>query len=76
MCLSYAMKINDKDAKSFQIHIIIHITVLVNEQGISIHWKLNCLHNRFSGYPQRKHQSSVLLALDEGNPPATGGFPS
>ena len=29
-----------------------------------------------SGAHKRKHQSSVLLAFCEGNPPVTGGFPS
>ena len=29
-----------------------------------------------SGYQQSKHQRSTLLALCEGNPPVTGGFPS
>ena len=30
----------------------------------------------YSDVHQRKHQSSELLALCEGNPPGTGGFPS
>ena len=29
-----------------------------------------------SGADQRKHESSALLALCEGNPPVSGGFPS
>ena len=29
-----------------------------------------------SDWQQRRHQSSAILALCEGNPPVTGGFPS
>ena len=42
---------------------------------------LQWLHNERHGVSnqtyenQRKHQSSVLRALCEGNPPVTGGFP-
>ena len=44
--------------------------------GISNHQQLNCSSTACSVLHQRKHQISVLLALCEGNPPVTGGFPS
>ena len=40
--------------------------------GVSNHQRLDCLLS----YLFRKHQSSALLALCEGNPPVTGGFPT
>ena len=39
--------------------------------GVQIVWLIVC-----SGADQRKHQSSAILGLCEGNPPVTDGFPS
>ena len=52
------------------------ITVLSYEyHGISNHWQCVCLFNSLLK-PTKKYQRSLLLALCEGNPPVTGGFPS
>ena len=56
---------------------VVCITVTSYEyHGISKHQQLKCFSTASLSYHQRKHQSSVLLALCEGNPPVTGGFPS
>ena len=48
------------------------ITVILYEhQNILNQWKLNCLLNSCSSWHQRKYQSSILLALCEGNPLVT-----
>ena len=50
----------------------LYITVIRHEcYGISNHWQFNCLFNDMSG----QRQNFALLALGEGNPLVTGGFP-
>ena len=44
-------------------------------RGVSKHWQLDCLLNRLSGLRPKKTSKPALLALCEGNPPVTGGFP-
>ena len=51
---------------------VITMRMMVSQiTGVLIVWL-----NHLSGADQRNHQSSELLALCEGNPPMTGGFPS
>ena len=44
--------------------------------SISNHWQLNCLFYNLFRLTSKKTSKAVLLALCEGNPPVTGGFPS
>ena len=54
-----------------------YITVTSHDRhGTSNHRQLHCCSTVCSRAHQRKHQSSALLALCEGNPPVTGGFPT
>ena len=54
-------------AKSLQWH---HIS------SIKYHRQLGCLFKSLLSYEKRKHRSSTLLAICEGNPPVNGWFPS
>ena len=44
--------------------------------SVSDHQPPECLLNSLFELTSKKHQSHTLLALCEGNPPVTGGFPS
>ena len=41
-----------------------------------VHWPHDCLFKTMFRQTSKQHQSPALLALCEGNPPVTGGFPS
>ena len=44
--------------------------------GIWNYWLVECLFNSLFRLTAKKHQSSTLLSLCEGNPPVTTGFPA
>ena len=53
------------------------ITVRSYERlGVSNHWQLDCLSNKFSGLQQRKHQSSTLLDFVREIPRVTNLLPT
>ena len=55
----------------------LYITVMSNEPyGVLNHQPLNCLFNILFWLTSKKISKFPSLALCEGNPPVTGGFPS
>ena len=44
--------------------------------GVSNHWRLECMLKRFFRWKSKKMSKLRVTGLCEGNPPVTGGFPS
>ena len=54
-----------------------NIAGMIHEQiGVEYYWPLECLIKSLFMLTSNRHQRSALLAICDGNPPVTGGFPS